>query len=129
MFIPPWREALARLSAVPETKIPRIAAGLDACCCSARAQSFPSPGWLWHLAGGRRLPGGQRASALAPLLISTSMVPDLLVAALNAQARDLGNCGSKTARQTSQNSHQVQRLSVCSGSFDLTCRARNFPSG
>src|SRR5580765_448698 len=80
MFIPPWREALARLSAVPETKIPRITAGLDACCCSARAQSFPSPGWLWHLAGVRRLPGGQRASALAPLLISTSTIPDLPVA-------------------------------------------------
>ncbi len=28
------------------------------------------PGWLWHLGGEARLPGGRQARALAPLLIS-----------------------------------------------------------
>jgi hypothetical protein len=46
-----------RRTAVPKTKIPRIAAGLDAVSCSARALSFPFPGWLWHLAGVMQVAG------------------------------------------------------------------------
>ena len=57
-----------------KTKIPRIVAGLDAVFCSARALSFPFPGWLWHLAAFCRLPGGQWARSLAPVLITQSSV-------------------------------------------------------
>ena len=44
MVIPPWREALARRSADPETKIPRIAAGLDACLLLGSSLIVPVSG-------------------------------------------------------------------------------------
>src|SRR5262249_47271208 len=53
----PGRGGLGRRSPFRNTQIPRLAAGLDAVCCSARGLSFPFPGWLWHLAGVAQVAG------------------------------------------------------------------------